>query len=710
MAAETAVQGRIDEMKAENAGLVDKAINAVKGVINTIRQLKDMLLSVLAKAVSVITTIIKDPIGFLGNLVDGVRAGLSGFQARIGTHLQNALFEWLLGPVREMGIEMPEALDFKGILKLVLQVMGLTWQNIRAKLVKALGEPVVARMEGAVDVVRTLASEGIGGLWTFLKDKLGDIQEQVLGQIKSFVIEKVVVAGITWMFSLLNPASAFIKAAKAIYDIVMFIVNKGSQIKEFVDAVLDSISDIAKGGIGGVAAKIEGVLAKALPLAIGFLASLLGLGGIGEKVKKIIETIRRPVDIAINSLIKGVVKTGKKLFGGATSWAKGKYAAGKAYVKGKVEAGKAYVTGKARAAKHQVMAKLGSSWDAIRGHLRRGFSADGKEHQVSVTSAGRVVIASGDGHTSDEHAAGAKAAAKANNHEDKYDDIDAFSALIKQHEQHFAKVRADEAQGLDPADPKNARFFAAIDEVVGRARALWSYVKYSGNPSAPTAPADGVPKNLGNIAPHGRQPNRGADLLSEHVLPQAWLSDQLEAAGVRRLDTRQYEQMTTILIYKSAADIKTNETGGDNTGLRNILNDIGNPTSVTIERVDNLMDAINTDHAKQKRPGAALPTRSAVSQAAAIQFSELVRYVRENADTATGGGVDFKGSSALVARVEQLIQGAGTNPKFASEATAALSRLTRWLRDHSTTAPPPTRALVARTREKLEAAKSGAAK
>ena len=49
-----------------------------------------MLLGVLAKAADVIGDIIADPIGFLGNLVDGVKAGLSSFVGNIATHLRRA--------------------------------------------------------------------------------------------------------------------------------------------------------------------------------------------------------------------------------------------------------------------------------------------------------------------------------------------------------------------------------------------------------------------------------------------------------------------------------------------------------------------------------------------------------------------------------------------------------------------------------------------
>ena len=58
-----------------------------------------------------------------------------------------------------------------------------------------------------------------------LLEKLGDIKEMILEQVKDFVITKIITAGITWLIGLLNPAAAFIKACKLIYDVVMFFVN-----------------------------------------------------------------------------------------------------------------------------------------------------------------------------------------------------------------------------------------------------------------------------------------------------------------------------------------------------------------------------------------------------------------------------------------------------------------------------------------------------
>ncbi|WP_372665159.1 phage tail protein [Amycolatopsis kentuckyensis] len=312
--ARNAVDEEIKALQAENKGLWSKAKEAVGGAIETILSLKNMLLGVLSRAANAVELIIRKPIEFLGNLVNAVKTGVMNFGANIVQHLKDGLKGWLLGNLASAGIEIPEALDAKGILKMVLSILGLTWASVRARILRFIPEPVLAKLEQTLDVVKILITEGVPGLWRWVVEKLGDLKELVLGQIKEFVIEKIVKAGITWIISLLNPAAAFIKACKAIYDIVMFFVEKAAQIKEFVDSVLDSVESIARGGAGAVAGLIERTLAKALPMVLGFLASLLGLGGISEKIKSVLEKVQAPVGKVIDSVVGTVVKAGKKVW------------------------------------------------------------------------------------------------------------------------------------------------------------------------------------------------------------------------------------------------------------------------------------------------------------------------------------------------------------------------------------------------------------
>ncbi len=206
---------------------------------------------------------------------------------------------------------MPKSFDLKGILGLILQVLGLTYANIRSRAVKILGPKVVEALETGAEIFKTLITEGPAGLWKWIRDKVSALKDAAISSIKDFVITKVITAGVTWIISLLNPASAFIKACKAIYNVVMFFVERGAQIMALVNAILDSIISIAKGNIAGAAAYVESVLAKAVPIVISFLASLLGLGGISEKIKAILEKIREPINAAIDWVINKAVALAK---------------------------------------------------------------------------------------------------------------------------------------------------------------------------------------------------------------------------------------------------------------------------------------------------------------------------------------------------------------------------------------------------------------
>ncbi len=347
--ARDALDERIKELQEENKGFIDKALDAITGVIETIKKLANMLLGVLARAAGVIGDIIKDPIGFLGNLISGIKGGLDRFVGNIGSHLEQGLMGWLFGALGKAGLEMPKALDLPGIIDLVTQVLGLTYDNVRVRLAKAVGEPLVAKMEQTVDVIKTFATQGVAGAWEYLKDSVGDLNEMVVGEIKEFVTERVIKAGITWIAALLTPAGAFIKACKAIFDIVMFIVERGAEIMAFVNSVLDSISAIVKGNVGEMASRVEDALAQALPLAISFLASLLGLGGVGDKVRGIIEKVQGPINKAIDKVVTGAVKTFKKMFKGpiakakkAKQWVTDKVDKGKQWAKDKVEGAKGW--------------------------------------------------------------------------------------------------------------------------------------------------------------------------------------------------------------------------------------------------------------------------------------------------------------------------------------------------------------------------------
>lgn len=315
VAASKKVDDEANAMKEENKGLLDKAKDAVDAMVETIEKMKAMLADMAARAGDVVDRIIDKPMDFLDHLIAAVKQGFGQFVDNIWSHLKKGLMKWLFGEVAKAGITIPDKFDLKGILMFLAQVLGLTWSNIRSRAAKILGAKVIGLIEKgaavvqkAIEIYNVIKTEGIAGVWHLIQDKIAEIKAQVMEAVGGMVVEEVVKAGIKWIIGLLNPASAFVKACMAIYDIVMFFVNHGREIIELVNAVIDNLAAIVAGNIGAAANLVEQALSRAVPIAIGFLASLLGLGDLGAKIKAILDKIREPVNMAIDWVLGNVVK------------------------------------------------------------------------------------------------------------------------------------------------------------------------------------------------------------------------------------------------------------------------------------------------------------------------------------------------------------------------------------------------------------------
>ena len=137
----------------------------------------------------------------------------------------------------------------------------------------------------------------------------------ILDAIKDWVQKAIIKAAVIKLLSMLNPVGAIIQAIMAIYNTVMFFIERINQILAFVEAIINSVHKIATGDIDSAANWIEQALARTIPIIIGFLARLLGLSGISDKIKEIIKKIQDTVDKAIDKLIGKIVAGIGKLFG-----------------------------------------------------------------------------------------------------------------------------------------------------------------------------------------------------------------------------------------------------------------------------------------------------------------------------------------------------------------------------------------------------------
>lgn len=310
-----AVDARIEEMQAANRGLIDMALDFARKVVEVIREIKNVITNLISSVVAAVRAIIADPIGFLGNLIDGISQGIDNFFSNIWDHLVAGFFQWLTGALGPVGITIPENLfSLEGAFDLIRQVLGLTWDFIREQAVKVFGEDVVRVIETTFEILVLFARGGLMAVWEYIKDRLNDLKEKVLDAIMNMVITEVIEAGIKWLLGLLNPASAFVKAALAIIDIVKFFIQRGRQIIQLVQAFTQAIMEIASGNVSRVASAIEDALARAIPVVIGFLAALLGIGDLVGKVQNLIQTVRTRIANAIISVFQGIKNLALRLF------------------------------------------------------------------------------------------------------------------------------------------------------------------------------------------------------------------------------------------------------------------------------------------------------------------------------------------------------------------------------------------------------------
>ena len=265
------------------------------------------------KAGAAFRTIIKDPVRFIKTLVAAAMQGFRQFAANFLTHLQASLVGWLTGAMAGANIYIPQGFNLREILKFVLSVLGLTWANIRGKLVRATNETTVVALETGFDIVLTLVRDGPAAAWQKILETLSNLKQMAIDAIMDFVKSRVVEAAVTKLLSMLSPAGALIQAIIAIYNTIMFFVERLKQIAAVAASFIDALATIAAGNIGPAANRVETTMAGLLTLVISFLARIAGLGKVADAVTGLIAKIRAPIDKALDRVVDWIVTQAKKL-------------------------------------------------------------------------------------------------------------------------------------------------------------------------------------------------------------------------------------------------------------------------------------------------------------------------------------------------------------------------------------------------------------
>jgi hypothetical protein len=269
----------------------------------------------IKKTGAALKSILKNPLPFVKNLVASAKHAFDNFREHFVDHLKAGLLDWLTGSLP--GVYIPQAFTLLEFGKFALSVLGITWAQIRAEIVKALGpkgETIMSALEKTFDIVVAVVKGGVGAAWDLIKENLSNLKDTLIDGIVGMVKDTIIFQAVPKVLAMFIPGAGFVSAIISIYNTIKTFIEKLSQIAEVVKSFIESIVAIAQGQIAGAAKRVETALAGGLKLAIAFLASFAGLGGVAEKVRDVIKKVWDAVQKAIMTAANWVVGKAKAAF------------------------------------------------------------------------------------------------------------------------------------------------------------------------------------------------------------------------------------------------------------------------------------------------------------------------------------------------------------------------------------------------------------
>jgi hypothetical protein len=271
--------------------------------------------ALLVKIEQAAQDIADDPVGFGSNLLAALRLGFDNFFGNFFGHLLSGFINWLFSAMGTVGVELPPDTSLKSIITFFLQVMGITWPNIRIILVRHVGERNVELLEKAYELITLLIEEGPGGIFEMIKERLdpAQIMNTIIEAAVSYMVEAIVSIATVRILGLFNPVGAIFQAMEAIYKVLKWVFENAARIFTLVETVVNGIVDIIAGNIAGMAEKTERALAGMLVPVIDFIAGFLGLGDLPEKIAEVVGGFQAMVLSAIDSAIGFLVARARAL-------------------------------------------------------------------------------------------------------------------------------------------------------------------------------------------------------------------------------------------------------------------------------------------------------------------------------------------------------------------------------------------------------------
>ncbi|WP_208115584.1 eCIS core domain-containing protein [Labedaea rhizosphaerae] len=303
--------------------ILEFVTEVVKVVIELILKLmnfpSDLVGSIINNAMAAIEDIKKDPVAFLQNMLQALKAGFTGFFDEILQFLMSGLASWLFRGLGPLGITAPPDFTLKSILDLVLQVLGVTVDTLWQKLGKKIGPEKAAKLRAGVGAlgeawafIKDVQEGGVAAVWHHLVDKLTGLWDMLLQTAEQWIMTQIIEKVTAKLISMLDPTGvmAVVNSFIAFFKAIQSAIDYLRDILQIVNEYVTTFAQVAAGNVAPGAEKIKQGLGHAVPVAIGFLANQVGLGNVPEKVVEIIGGLRQLIDEALDWLFDKAFELG----------------------------------------------------------------------------------------------------------------------------------------------------------------------------------------------------------------------------------------------------------------------------------------------------------------------------------------------------------------------------------------------------------------
>ena len=282
----------------------------------------DIIERIINNAMQAYEDIKNDPAAFFNNMLEAVKLGFTHFFDNILQHLMDGVSGWLLGQLEDAGVNVPSEFTLESVLDMVLEILGISMDQIWEKLGERIGPENVERIRGAIDrltgiwtFISDVQERGIVAIWEYIESQISNLWDILLEKAQDWIVTEIIERVVTKLLSMLDPTGimAVVNSFMAFFNAIQSAIEYFREILLIVDDYVSTIASVAQGDVEPGAEKMEGGLASSIPVAIGFLANQVGLGNLSEQLVVIIEGIRELVDRALDWLMDRAVSMGQSI-------------------------------------------------------------------------------------------------------------------------------------------------------------------------------------------------------------------------------------------------------------------------------------------------------------------------------------------------------------------------------------------------------------